>query len=76
MIKPLSDRRKCLYRTGFLIGTTFVEGVICYVPDFSFKYHVFLIENGMEQKTGYCKSYSAAMSILEQFLKDARQAAV
>ena len=76
MIKPLSYRRKCLYRTSALTGTTFIEGVICYAPDFSFKYHVVLIENGIEQEKGYCKDYSATMSILERFLKDAHQAAV
>ena len=52
MIQPLSYRRECLYRTSALTGTTFIEGVICYAPDFSFKYHVFLIENGTERKKG------------------------
>ena len=69
MIQPLSYWRECLYRTSALTGTTFIEGVICYAPDFSFKYHVFLIENGIEQKKGYCKAYSAAERILQRFLK-------
>lgn len=55
MIQPLSYRRECLYRTSTLTGTTFIEGVIYYAPDFSFKYHVFLIENGIEQKRGIAK---------------------
>lgn len=70
MIQPLSYRRQCIYRTGFLIGETFTEGVICYAPDFSFKYHVFLIENGIERKKGYCKAYSAAKRILQSFFKE------
>ena len=69
MIQPLSYRRECLYRTSTLTGTTFIEGVIYYAPDFSFKYHVFLIENGIEQKKGYCKACSAAERILQRFLK-------
>lgn len=56
MIQPLSYRRECLYRTSTLTGTTFIEGVIYYAPDFSFKYHVFLIENGIEQKKGVLQS--------------------
>ena len=67
MIQPLNYRRECLYRTSALTGTTFIEGVICYVPDFSSKYHVFLIENGIERKKGYCKAYSAAEHILQRF---------
>lgn len=70
MIQPLSYRRECLYRASTLTGTTFIEGVICYTPDFSFKYHVFLIENGTECKKGYCKAYSAAERILQRFLKE------
>ena len=69
MIQPLSYRRECFYRTSALTGTTFIEGVICYAPDFSFKYHVFLIENGTERKKGYCKAYSAAEHLLQRFLK-------
>lgn len=36
---------------------------------FTYKYHVFLIENGIERKKGYCKTYSVAERILERFLK-------
>lgn len=70
MIQPLSYRRDGLYRTSALTGTTFIEGVIYYAPDFSFKYHVFLIENGIERKKGYCKAYSAAERILQRFFKE------
>ena len=70
MIQPLSYRRDCLYRTSALTGTTFIEGVICYAPDFSFKYHVFLIKNGIERKKGYCKAYAAAERILARFLQE------
>ena len=70
MIQPLNYRRESLYRTSALTGTTFTEGVIYYAPDFSFKYHVFLIENGIERKKGYCKAYSAAECILQKFLKE------
>nr|DAJ85617.1 MAG TPA: hypothetical protein [Caudoviricetes sp.] len=70
MIQPLSYRRDCLYRTSALTGTTFIEEVIYYAPDFSFKYHVFLIENGTERKKGYCKAYSAAERILQRFFKE------
>ena len=76
MIQPLSYRRDCLYRTSALTGTTFIKGVIYYAPDFSFKYHVFLIENGIEQKKGYCKAYSAAERILQRFLKGGAPAGV
>ena len=69
MIQPLSYRRDCLYRTSSLTGTTFIEVVIFYAPDVSFKYHVFLIENGIECKKGYCKAYSAAERIFQRFLK-------
>ena len=70
MIQPLSYLRDCLYRTSALTGTTFIEGVIYYAPDFSFKYHVFLIENGIERKKGYCKAYSAAERVLQRFFKE------
>lgn len=69
MINPLSYLRRCVYRTSSLAGQTFIEGVICYALDFTYKYHVFLIENGIERKKGYCKAYSVAERILERFLK-------
>lgn len=69
MIKPLIYPRRYVYRTSRLAGQTLIEGVICYVPDFTYKYHVFLIENGIERKKGYCKSYSVAERMLERFFK-------
>ena len=67
MIQPLNYRRECLYRTSALTGTTFIEGVICYVPDFSFKYHVFLIENGVIVKKKYCKTENGARRVCKKF---------
>lgn len=70
MIQPLSYPRRYIYRTSSLSGAAFFEGVILHTPSLSYKYHVFLVKDGIERKKYYCKTRSAANRILEKCLKE------
>ena len=71
MIPALKYPRFPVYRTSRLEGTTFIETAACYVPDFSYQYHAFLIIDGREVKKKYRKSLAGAKRVCRKMLQDA-----
>ena len=71
MITALKYPRFPVYRTSRLEGATFIEAATCYVPDFSYQYHAFLIIDGREVKKKYRKSLAGAKRVCRKMLQDA-----
>lgn len=63
-----------IHRKSILTDQFLFEGVVCYVSYFSYPYHVFLIENGIEIKKKYCKSLTGARRVCKKILQDACRA--
>ena len=71
MVPALKYLRFPVYRISRLEETTFIETVVCYVPDFSYQYHAFLIIGGREVKKKHCKSLTGARRVCKKMLQDA-----
>ena len=69
MIPALKYPRFPVYRTSRLEGTTFIETAACYVPDFSYQYHAFLIIDGREVKKSTVNRWLGRSACVEKCCK-------